>query len=248
MVNSRETSKPHPAGPFLSRGLSVDLEVGRNTRRIDRFAAVRADDGQSFVFTGRNLQSALKNLDRFAAGLDYLVAHNLVEHDAKHLAAADPQLEILKLPYVDTLRLNPLAFPRNPYHHLVKHYQDAALKRVELNDPKLDAELTLRLLRDQYDAFTTLRDTDPDLLAAWHWLTTDDSDAGGLAALFTEIRQSARPTRQAALNAITRRFDAEVCRTTATSCSPASRRTRNTGNTGRSPTRSPGSRSPAATR
>lgn len=25
---------------------------------------------------------------------------------------------------IDTLWLNPLAFPRNPYHHLVKHYQD----------------------------------------------------------------------------------------------------------------------------
>jgi ATP-dependent DNA helicase RecQ len=29
---------------------------------------------------------------------------------------------------IDTLWLNPLAFPRNPYHHLVKHYQDGRLQ------------------------------------------------------------------------------------------------------------------------
>ena len=66
---------------------------------------------------------------------------------------------------VDTLRLNPLAFPRNPYHHLVKHYQDGQLKRGRLNDPELDARLTLELLRDQYSAFGRANETKPELLA-----------------------------------------------------------------------------------
>ena len=39
--------------------------------------------------------------------------------------------------------LNPLAFPRNPYHHLVKHYQDGQLNRGRVNDPELDARLAL---------------------------------------------------------------------------------------------------------
>ncbi|WP_313953901.1 hypothetical protein [Accumulibacter sp.] len=41
-------------------------------------------------------------------------------------------------PAVDTLWLNPLAFPRHTYHHLLKHYQDGGLKREQLNDPLLD--------------------------------------------------------------------------------------------------------------
>jgi ATP-dependent DNA helicase RecQ len=45
-----------------------------------------------------------------------------------------------------------MAFPRNPYHYLVKHYQDGQLKRGQLNDPKLDAELTLQLFLDQREA------------------------------------------------------------------------------------------------
>ncbi|MEQ8990771.1 MAG: hypothetical protein RLO46_02975, partial [Pseudomonadales bacterium] len=46
-----------------------------------------------------------------------------------HLAAADPALELLKLPDVDTLRLSPLAFPRNPYHHLAMRNRSARASR-----------------------------------------------------------------------------------------------------------------------
>jgi hypothetical protein len=65
---------------------------------------------------------------------------------------SQPALRLLALPVVDTLWLNPLAFPRHPYHHLVKHYQDGGLRRSQLNDPLLDAQLTLELFDDQYQA------------------------------------------------------------------------------------------------
>jgi ATP-dependent DNA helicase RecQ len=145
--------------------------------------------------------------------LDYLIGHNLVAFDAVHLAAANPRLQILKLPFVDTLQLNPLAFPRNPYHHLVKHYHDGQLKRVQLNDPKLDAQLTLEVLRDQYEALGALRQSDPELLLAWHWLITRDGDQGGVEALFTELRQQQRPSRRDATAAVTTRFGGQVCST-----------------------------------
>jgi ATP-dependent DNA helicase RecQ len=191
----------------------LDLEVGRNDGRILRFAAVRCDDNRSFSFSGGDLQAALNRLDRFAAGLGYLVGHNLIAFDAKQLAAANPHLHILELPLVDTLRLNPLAFPRNPYHHLVKHYQDGGLKHAQLNDPKLDAELTLRLLRDQHESLGALHDADPDLLLAFHWLTTGEDDTGGVAAFFEELRRAPRPNRQQAEDAIRGRFEGEICRT-----------------------------------
>ena len=137
---------------FAPRCLSIDLEVGRDDGRIHRFAAVRGDTGESFHFRGGHLHAGLAKLDRLADGAAFVVGHNLIDFDAKYLAAADPNLRLLRLPQVDTLRLNPLAFPRNPYHHLVKHYQDGQLKHGSRNDPELDARLTLGVFRDQHQA------------------------------------------------------------------------------------------------
>ena len=103
---------------------------------------------------------------------------------------------------MDTLWLNPLAFPRNPYHHLVKHYQDGQLKRGRVNDPELDARLTLEVFEDQQRALVKLRDTAPALLAAWHWLATTDRAGAGFDALFTAVRRSPRPSDEEADAAI----------------------------------------------
>lgn len=182
------------AGRFSPRCLSIDLEVGRNDARIHRFAAVRCDTGQALVYKQGDLMDSLNKLDRFAEGLDFLLGHNLIAFDLPHLAAAKPDLLILSLPVVDTLRLNPLAFPRNPYHHLVKHYQDGQLKRARVNDPELDARLALEVFRDQHDALSKLDESHPELLLAWHWLTTAGEAAAGVDAFFTTIRRAHRPT------------------------------------------------------
>ena len=131
----------------MLRCLSLDLEVGVKNRRIRALAGVRPDTGRSIVFpSGRsNLAAALEGLDSLADGTEFLIGHNLIDFDLPLLKAARPGLRLLKLPAVDTLRLNPLAFPRNPYHHLVKHYQDGQLKRGRVNDPELDARLTLEV-------------------------------------------------------------------------------------------------------
>ncbi|MBK8121888.1 MAG: hypothetical protein IPK39_24245 [Sulfuritalea sp.] len=64
-------------------------------------------------------------------------------------AALRPGLRLLWLRAVHTLRLNPLAFPRNRCHLLAKHYQDGALASGYRNNPPKDAELALSLFRDQ---------------------------------------------------------------------------------------------------
>ena len=123
----------------LSRCVSIDLEVSTQTGRIHAFAGARPDSGRSVVFPqpGRNFDQALADLDNLADGASFLLGHNLIKFDLPHLQAASPGLRLLQMPAVDTLWLNPLAFPRNPYHHLVKHYHDGQLKRDRRNDPKL---------------------------------------------------------------------------------------------------------------
>ena len=153
-------------------------------------------------------QRKLAELDDFADGADFLLGHNLIDFDLPHLKAAKPDLRLLKLPAVDTLRLNPLAFPRNPYHHLVKHYQDGQLKRGRLNDPELDARIALGVFDDQQ---TALRDAPRGLLEAWHWLTGTLPDGAGFDAVFDAIRHAPRPTDAAAKAAIHERLAGIAC-------------------------------------
>ena len=189
--------------------LSLDLEVGVKDCRIHGFAAVRPDTGQPLLFPAgsSSLAAALAKLDDFADAADFVLGHNLINFDLRHLRAANPNLRLLRLPAVDTLRLNPLAFPRNPYHHLVKHYQDGQLKRGRINDPELDARLTLEVFDDQQKA---LRNASSDLSTAWHWLTTM-VDGEGFDRFFTSLRGSARPTDTEASDAIDTLLSGKAC-------------------------------------
>ena len=190
--------------------LVLDLEVGRHDNRIHAFGAVRARNGQSLTFRRGDLNATLANLDAFAKGADYLLGHNLIAFDLPHLSTAKPDLRLLRLPAVDTLRLNPLAFPRHPYHHLVKHYQDGQLKRGRVNDPELDARLCLDVFSDQQKA---LSETAPDLLTAWHWLTSADDSGAGFDAFFTALRGAARPSHVDAYRAVRDRLAGTTCLT-----------------------------------
>jgi ATP-dependent DNA helicase RecQ len=196
---------------FAPRCLSIDLEVGKEDSRIHRFAAVRGDTGESMHFRGGDLNASLAKLDRLADGAAFVVGHNLIEFDAKHLTASNPNLRLLQLPQVDTLRLNPLAFPRNPYHHLVKHYQDGQLKHASRNDPELDARLTLGVFRDQRQALRAMNDSAPDLVSAYHWLTTVDDKSAGLDAFFATVRHRPRPSPARTVEALERLMSGKAC-------------------------------------
>ena len=202
------TPTPRQEPPFRPRCLSLDLEIGKKNGRIRAFGAVRADTGQGY--SGGGTASELAKLDDLADGTDFLLGHNLIDFDLPHLAAARPGLRLLKLPAVDTLRLSPLAFPRNPYHGLVKHYQDGGLKRGRVNDPELDSRLALEVFRDEQAA---LKETAPDLLTAWQWLTTLESGGldRGLDDFFSELRDARRPSDAEARAAIAQRLLGTAC-------------------------------------
>ena len=195
---------------FDFRALSLDLEVGKEDGRIHAFGAVRADTGERLLHSGAGLTAALKKLDELGEGADFVLGHNLIEHDLPHLAAANPGFRLLKLPPLDTLRLSPLAFPRNPYHSLVKHYQDGGLRRGRINDPELDSRLALDLFDDECEA---LAQAPPDLLTAWHWLCTPAAEGTdrALDELFSKIRGARRPSAMEAREAVGKRLEGVGC-------------------------------------
>ena len=192
----------------MARLLSIDLEGKEN---ISAIGAIRTGRSTVFTWHGRSdgLRSALARLDEFAQGASYLVGHNIIEHDLKLLARHGPDLKLLDLPAIDTLYLSPLAFPENPYHHLVKQYQEPALARVQVNDPLLDAELTLELLADIADA---LKSKDADLLLIWHALLSTGVKGHAFDHFFRTIRGTdAAPLVEDSIPAITKRLGQRGC-------------------------------------
>ena len=224
----------HDIPEALSRCLAIDLEVSLKNRRILAFAGVGVATGRSVLWNqqanaldceGANLivrdgdeviwstrvnsvDQALAKLDAIAGGAELVLGHNLIEFDLPILQAANPELKLLQMPAVDTLWINPLAFPRHPYHRLVKHYKDAPLTRSERNDPYLDSRLALLLFSDQCQA---LREVSPELLAAWHWLTTRGGRAAGFDLFFTALRDAPSPDASRAREAIRSCLDREAC-------------------------------------
>ena len=205
------TGAPPDSAPFRPSCVSIDLEVSRDGR-IHAFGAVRGDTDPSLTHSGDGLAAALEKLDDFAEGASFVLGHNLIAFDLPHLRAVKPDLRLLKLPAVDTLRLSPLAFPRNPYHSLVKHYQDGGLKRGRVNDPECDSRLALQLFGDEREALVKAA---PDLLAAWHRLCISDQEGvdGALDLFFFRLRRARRPSEAEAMGAIGRRLEHAACAT-----------------------------------
>jgi ATP-dependent DNA helicase RecQ len=200
-----------PHHPFLSTCVAVDLEVDPRTARLFAFAAVRGD--QALVHHSgpwAALDPALDRLEAFCDRAAHLVGHNVLRHDLPHLVANRARLAGLGAAPIDTLWLNPLAFPRNPYHHLVKHYQDGRLQAGHVNDPKEDARLALQLLDDQIAALTRLGAENPDALLAYHHLTTRLDASAGFDALFTALRGAA-PDQGQAHAGIRRLLSGQAC-------------------------------------
>ena len=196
---------------ILARCVSIDLEVDPEKAKIFSFAAVVSDiEKQSLVAKG-NVVTALQELNDYCRSFDHVIGHNILRHDLPYLAAASPRFVRLAEAPIDTLWLNPLAFPRNPYHHLVKHYQDGRLQTGHVNDPEFDARLVFEVLGNQIAEFRRLNEMSPDALVAYHYLCCRAPNSGGFDRLFSEIRGAACPTQSEAEGAIRLLLEGQAC-------------------------------------
>jgi ATP-dependent DNA helicase RecQ len=196
-----------PAWPAWLQACSIDIESNpAQDDRIFRLAALRGDrDACVDLHVLRTRSDEVRQrLDEVAAGARFLVGHNLSRHDLPLLAQQYPGLQCLNLPLIDTLELSALAFPRNPYHRLVKGYKLVSEARSE---PLLDARLALELLADEIQAFEALHATDPAWCGTLHALLQQDS---ALDALFTRIRGASAPEAAAVRAAVHGGF-ADLC-------------------------------------
>ena len=196
---------------LLSRCLSIDLEVDPKTARIFALAAVWNDDRPALKSGNGLLDGHIDQLEEAVAGIAHPIGHNFLQHDMEHLIAARPRLARIIQGPIDTLWLNPLAFPRNPYHHLVKHYHDGRLAAGHINDPELDARLVFEVLSNQLDAFRNLAENQPDALVAYHYLTTRMERSSGFDAVFRYLRNADCPSHEDAFAAMHRMLNTRAC-------------------------------------
>ncbi|MBY9068230.1 RecQ family ATP-dependent DNA helicase [Hyphomonas sp. WL0036] len=204
---------------LLRRCVSIDLEVDPSAAKIFAFAGVRQASDRSIAFRSPKsaqdnslaLNSAIDALEEFVAPDDFLIGHNILRFDLPQLIAVRPKLSGLTDRVIDTLWLNPLAFPKNPYHRLVKHYQDGRLLAGQLNDPERDARLVFEVLGNQITALSAMDQSHPDVLIAYHFLSTLGEAQAGFDAVFTHIRKAARPDQPRARDAVRKLLVGAAC-------------------------------------
>ena len=210
MSTRADLTDQEPLPAELTECLSIDLEVDAKTAGINALAAWRPDTGEQLTTrSGPPDPGELSKLDRMAQGARFVLGHNLIAFDIPHLQAAYPALGLLTLPRLDTLLLNPLAFPRRPYHRLVKHYKDAGLLRRTRNDPLLDSQLAHEALASQY---RELGKASPEALTVWHWLSSV-AHGDAFDEFFALIRNGQRPTREQGQEVLQRYLSERACRT-----------------------------------
>jgi len=200
-----------PAAKLRPSCVCIDIETpALGEAVIHKLGAYRPDTGDKVVAQGDFSPARLKKeLDALAHDAAFVLGHNIRRHDLPVLAQVLPGVRLPYLPVIDTLELSPLAFPQNPYHHLVKDYKLVSDAR---NHPLRDAELSFELFLDINKEFGALHAHRPHELALLHYLVTGH-DRGGLASLFERIRRAPRPASRAAAEDLRQVLTDKVCAT-----------------------------------
>lgn len=148
--------------------LVFDLEVDPVGGALLQIGAFRSDTQASYESARLVKESerklALAKLEALAEGAEYVMGHNILAHDLPCLQTLAPHSSLHHLIPIDTLRLSPLAFPRNPYHRLLKNYKiiaDAA------NSPLQDAFACWQVFQEQCLAFAKMQRETPEEYALY---------------------------------------------------------------------------------
>ena len=161
-------------------------------------------------------RAVLEQLDDLGRKASFILGHNLLGHDFPVLKTVAPWLKILDKPVIDTLYLSPLAFPENPYHHLVKDYK---LVKSAINSPVEDARLAASVFQDQWQSFVALGEKNPALMDFYRFCFQDSSfhsfSGAGLSMVFSRIAQPVIQTPDQALSCFLEQAKEKICVKTA---------------------------------
>ncbi|MDQ6953890.1 MAG: RecQ family ATP-dependent DNA helicase [Mariprofundaceae bacterium] len=141
---------------FLKNVVFIDLEINPETDLLLKIGAWNPGTKEKFYRAGSfKREEGLNSLFELISSANCIIGHNIQEYDWAYLLEKDSRFDQLNDKLIDTLILNPLAFPENPYHHLVKDYK---IQRESVNDPVADCKQTEELFRDQCNTFIKTKD------------------------------------------------------------------------------------------
>lgn len=178
-----------PTAP-KDRCLCLDIETARTDSMILREIGAYRPDLDVRARLGGKDSNLVRELDRLSEGATFVLGHNVVAFDQPALAILYPGLALHRLPLIDTLELSPIAFPKNPYHRLVKDYKLCTTTR---NDPVRDAELAYELFVEQCEALRCRVEEHPDEMLCLHFLLAPENGRG-IASLFSTLRHALKPS------------------------------------------------------
>ena len=118
----------------FSKFLFFDLEYNPETQKVREYGYILGEE--------RGKIDSPAKLEIAAKKANFIVAHNALQHDVPILKQ-NFSIDFPGIKVLDTLRLSPLVFPREPYHKLRKEYLH---DENEPSNPLNDAELCKELL------------------------------------------------------------------------------------------------------
>lgn len=128
---------------FLNSVLFLDIETN-GAGVIHGLGAVFGNRKPLRAGNAQAVQDALPQLKNWADEAKCVCGHNSLLHDFPILERT-PFGQVAEKKKLDTLLLSPLAFPKKPYHALVK---DGKLVTMSRNDPVADSECCRTVLNE----------------------------------------------------------------------------------------------------
>ena len=129
------------------------------------------------------VKKLLPTLENWGTAAQLICGHNAIAHDVpiiRNLGYRDlPDDKAL-----DTLYLSPLAFPKKPYHSLIK---DGKISSETRNNPVQDSRSCAEVLKDCLNQFERASLVDLEI----YWLAFHLSDMPGMAKLFEQLARRA---------------------------------------------------------
>ena len=134
---------------WLAKGIFLDIEAVPGGKLL-ALGAVYGDQ-HLLAESSKELKRAESVLRSWVQEASFVAGHNVLWHDLPILEAAGLGGLFEGLPVVDTLALSPLAFPKNPYHRLIKNDLLVSLSK---KNPVGDARNSRQVLSDALDALS----------------------------------------------------------------------------------------------
>ncbi len=171
--------------PITDDCVFVDLETVPGSREAGRPRVValaglyRDRELTRRIRSAGQARQAMDDLAELAGDARFVAGHNIVAHDRRFVEGIVPSSPLLRLRSVDTLFLSPLAFPRRPYHKLVKDYK---LVGAERSDPLEDCKRSRGLLEECWSQLGRWGKDHPGLLDVYRACFD-----GGTEAVFEKL-------------------------------------------------------------